>query len=197
MDSARSAPYTIYVYYFTFCLFGGENKIMSMWFTFVKMFWHNWNSVSHERKFPITVVSLIQYIFQFLQVSFLPAMSLSHSQLPLQPVIVHYITAFNENYLLLTHLSELANVSRHIPPILASPPAQPNHPLPTNLSPHSSLPPFQAWVPGKVWHFLISLWHSVTHYAPQGGVCEHTWQCVEAQGGHALLLGGEYHCVIE
>ena len=87
---------------------------------------------------------LIQYIFHFLQVSFLPAMSLSHSQLPLQPVIVHYITAFNENYLLLTHLSELANVSRHIPPILASPPAQPNHPLPTNLSPHSSLPPFQA-----------------------------------------------------
>ena len=142
MDSARTAPYTIYVYYFTFCLFGGENKIMSMWFTFVKMFWHNWNSVSHERKFPITVVSLIQYIFQFLQVSFLPAMSLSHSQLPLQPVIVHYITAFNENYLLLTLLPP------HLPPWPASLP-----PLSICNAVHSALPPH----PSFSWQHSYSL----------------------------------------
>ena len=145
MDSARTAPYTIYVYYFTFCLFGGENKIMSMWFTFVKMFWHNWNSVSHERKFPITVVSLIQYIFQFLQVSFLPAMSLSHSQLPLQPVIVHYITAFNENYLLLTLLPP------HLPPWPASLPPLP--PLNICNAVHSALPPH----PSIYWQHSYSL----------------------------------------
>ena len=77
MDSARTAPYTIYVYYFTFCLFGGENKIMSMWFTFVKMFWHNWNSVSHERKFPIQFLNTIYISF------FTGLFSTSHVPVPL------------------------------------------------------------------------------------------------------------------